>query len=256
MQRSVARPTSSASTSVRPRRAGRGGTGCGPSPSATPAQIECRVHALARRGPRRSWSIGLVIPASSSAPRWRPGCSATAIRRPPAVPSRRPTRRGPRADAARALPGRTNGEQHYDEGISSAIAVRPIHQPPLFRSATGCRMRLRFGDVRLRFGGGGVTASTRVTNTAAARDRLSPTPTCPSRSTGQPPRQLKGYEKVASAGPERRRLLPARPRRPVVLRRGRAPTGRRRRPLHAVGGQLVARPARERELRARHHGHR
>ena len=147
-----------------------------------------------------------------------------------------------------------NGEQRYDEGIFVGYRwYDQFRQQPLFPFGYGLSYAdFRFGDLRLRSDHGGVTASTRVTNTSRrAGSTVAQAYLSFPRSAGEPPRQLKGYEKVQLA-PGRSAVVSFRlgPRRPGLLRRGRAPAGRRRRALHAVGGQLVARPARERELRA------
>ena len=92
-----------------------------------------------------------------------------------------------------------NGEQHYDEGIFVGYRwYDQFHQRPLFPFGYGLSYAdFRFGDVRLRFDRGGVTASTRVTNTSRrAGSTVAQAYLSFPRSTGEPPRQLKGYEKV------------------------------------------------------------
>jgi beta-glucosidase len=92
-----------------------------------------------------------------------------------------------------------NGEQRYDEGIFVGYRwYDQFRQQPLFPFGYGLSYAdFRFGDVRVRTDQGGVVASTRVTNTShragstVAQAYVSFPP-----STGEPPRQLKGYEKV------------------------------------------------------------
>jgi beta-glucosidase len=92
-----------------------------------------------------------------------------------------------------------NGEQRYDEGIFVGYRwYDQFRQRPLFPFGYGLSYAaFRFGDLRLRAAGGGVVAWTRVTNTSrrpgstVAQAYLS----FP-RSAGEPPRQLRGYEKV------------------------------------------------------------
>ncbi len=95
-----------------------------------------------------------------------------------------------------------NGAQHYDEGLFVGYRwYDAFRQQPLFPFGYGLSYAdFRFGRVRLHFDRGGVTATTRVTNTsrrsgsAVAQAYLS----FP-RWTGEPPRQLRGYEKVELA---------------------------------------------------------
>jgi beta-glucosidase len=98
-----------------------------------------------------------------------------------------------------------NGEQRYDEGIFVGYRwYDRFGQEPLFPFGFGLSYAdFRFGDLRVRSDDRGVVASTRVTNTSrrvgstVAQAYLS----FP-RSAGEPPRQLKGYEKAA-LGPGR-----------------------------------------------------
>jgi len=95
-----------------------------------------------------------------------------------------------------------NGEQRYDEGI--LVGYRwydQMRQQPLFPFGYGLSYAdFRFGDVRLRFDRGGVTASTRVTNTSRrSGSTVAQAYLSFPRSAGEPPRQLKGYEKVQLA---------------------------------------------------------
>jgi beta-glucosidase len=95
-----------------------------------------------------------------------------------------------------------NGEQRYDEGIFVGYRwYDQLRQQPLFPFGYGLSYAdFRFGDVRLRFDRGGVTASTRVTNTSRrSGSTVAQAYLSFPRSAGEPPRQLKGYEKVQLA---------------------------------------------------------
>jgi beta-glucosidase len=98
-----------------------------------------------------------------------------------------------------------NGEQRYDEGIFVGYRwYDQFRQQPLFPFGYGLSYAdFRFGDVRLRLDRNGVTASTRVTNTSRrAGSTVAQAYLSFPRSAGEPPRQLKGYEKV-QLGPGR-----------------------------------------------------
>jgi beta-glucosidase len=92
-----------------------------------------------------------------------------------------------------------DGEQRYDEGIFVGYRwYDQFGQRPLFPFGYGLSYAdFRFGDVRVKADRDGVVAWTRVTNTSrragstVAQAYLSFPP-----SAGEPPRQLKGYEKV------------------------------------------------------------
>jgi beta-glucosidase len=95
-----------------------------------------------------------------------------------------------------------NGAQHYDEGIFVGYRwYDQFRQQPLFPFGYGLSYAdFRFGHVRLRFDHGGVTATTRVTNTSRrSGSTVAQAYLSFPRSTGEPPRQLKGYEKVELA---------------------------------------------------------
>jgi beta-glucosidase len=95
-----------------------------------------------------------------------------------------------------------NGEQRYDEGIFVGYRwYDQFRQQPLFPFGYGLSYAdFRFGDVRLRFDHGAVTASTRVTNTSRrSGSTVAQAYLSFPRSAGEPPRQLKGYEKVRLA---------------------------------------------------------
>jgi beta-glucosidase len=95
-----------------------------------------------------------------------------------------------------------NGEQRYDEGIFVGYRwYDQFRQQPLFPFGYGLSYAdFRFGDVRLRFDHGAVTASTRVTNTSRrSGSTVAQAYLSFPRSAGEPPRQLKGYEKVQLA---------------------------------------------------------
>ena len=164
------------------------------------------------------------------------------------------------ADAARALPGRQRRAALRRGHLRRLPLVRPVPPAaavplrlrPVLR-ATSASTTCACGPTTAR-----VTATTRVTNTSRrAGSTVAQAYLSFPRSAGEPPRQLKGYEKVQLAsGSQRGRHVPPRPRRPRLLRRGRAPAGRRRRPLHAVGGELVARPARSASFELGRHDHR
>jgi beta-glucosidase len=97
-----------------------------------------------------------------------------------------------------------NGEERYDEGL--LVGYRwydATGQRPLFPFGYGLSYaRFGFGDLRLKVDrpGRAVVASVRVTNTSSrpgstvAQAYLAAPP-----SSGEPPRQLKGYEKVRLA---------------------------------------------------------
>jgi beta-glucosidase len=93
-----------------------------------------------------------------------------------------------------------NGDVHYDEGI--LVGYRwydATGQRPLFGFGYGLSYAdFRFGDLRVKTGNdGSVVATTRVTN---ASHRMGSTVAQAylsfPRAAGEPPRQLKGYEKV------------------------------------------------------------
>jgi beta-glucosidase len=93
-----------------------------------------------------------------------------------------------------------NGEQRYDEGIFVGYRwYDRFRQQPLFPFGYGLSYAdFRFGDIRLRFDGGDVVASARVTNTSRrAGSTVAQAYLSFPRSAGEPPRQLEGYEKVA-----------------------------------------------------------
>jgi beta-glucosidase len=95
-----------------------------------------------------------------------------------------------------------NGEQRYDEGIFVGYRwYDQFRQQPLFPFGYGLSYAdFRFGDVRLRSDHGGVTASTRVTNTSRrSGSTVAQAYLSFPRAAGEPPRQLKGYEKVQLA---------------------------------------------------------
>ena len=95
-----------------------------------------------------------------------------------------------------------DGAQHYDEGIFVGYRwYDQFRQQPLFPFGYGLSYAdFRFGDVRLSFDHGGVTATTRVTNTSRrAGSTVAQAYLSFPRSAGEPPRQLKGYEKVQLA---------------------------------------------------------
>jgi beta-glucosidase len=95
-----------------------------------------------------------------------------------------------------------NGAQHYDEGIFVGYRwYDQVRQQPLFPFGYGLSYAdFRFGHVRLRFDHGGVTATTRVTNTSPrSGSTVAQAYLSFPRSAGEPPRQLKGYEKVQLA---------------------------------------------------------
>ena len=118
-----------------------------------------------------------------------------------------------------------NGEQRYDEGhLRRLPLVRPV--PPAAAVPVRLRAVLRATSASATCAccadHGGVTATTRVTNTSRrAGSTVAQAYLSFPRSAGEPPRQLKGYEKVQlGAGPQRGRHVPPRPRRPGLLRRG------------------------------------
>ena len=95
-----------------------------------------------------------------------------------------------------------NGEQRYDEGIFVGYRwYDQFRQQPLFPFGYGLSYAdFRFGDLRVRSDHGGVTATTRVTNTSRrAGSTVAQAYLSFPRSAGEPPRQLKGYEKVQLA---------------------------------------------------------
>ena len=95
-----------------------------------------------------------------------------------------------------------NGEQRYDEGIFVGYRwYDQFRQQPLFPFGYGLSYAdFRFGDLRVRSDHGGVTASTRVTNTSRrSGSTVAQAYLSFPRSAGEPPRQLKGYEKVQLA---------------------------------------------------------
>jgi beta-glucosidase len=94
-----------------------------------------------------------------------------------------------------------NGEQRYDEGIFVGYRwYDQFHQRPLFPFGYGLSYAdFRFGDLRLTSdrGDDGVVAWTHVTNTShRAGSTVAQAYLSFPRSAGEPPRQLKGYEKV------------------------------------------------------------
>ena len=130
-------------------------------------------------------------------------------RLPVTFPAERRAGAGPTTRPER-YPG-VNGEQRYDEGI--LVGYRwydQFRQRPLFPFGYGLSYAdFRFGDVRVRVDHGGVTASTRVTNTSRrAGSTVAQAYLSFPRSAGEPPRQLKGYEKV-QLGPGRARSSPS-----------------------------------------------
>ena len=127
-----------------------------------------------------------------------------------------------------------NGEQRYDEGIFVGYRwYDQFRQQPLFPFGYGLSYAdFRFRDLRVSVDHGVVTASARVTNTSRrAGSTVAQAYLSFPRSAGEPPRQLKGYEKV-QLEPGRSAVVTfrPRPRRPGLLRRGRhtgrsSPTG-------------------------------
>jgi beta-glucosidase len=92
-----------------------------------------------------------------------------------------------------------NGEQRYDEGIFVGYRwYDQFRQRPLFPFGYGLSYAdFRFGDLRVRPDHGGVMATTRVTNTSRrAGSTVAQAYLSFPRSAGEPPRQLKGYQKV------------------------------------------------------------
>ena len=92
-----------------------------------------------------------------------------------------------------------NGEQHYDEGIFVGYRwYDQFRQQPLFPFGYGLSYAdFRFGDLRLKVDRGDVVAWTRVTNTSRrAGSTVAQAYLSFPRSAGEPPRQLRGYEKV------------------------------------------------------------
>ncbi len=92
-----------------------------------------------------------------------------------------------------------NGEQRYDEGIFVGYRwYDQFRQQPLFPFGYGLSYAdFRFRDLRVWAGHGAVTATTRVTNTSRrAGSTVAQAYLSFPRSAGEPPRQLKGYEKV------------------------------------------------------------
>jgi beta-glucosidase len=92
-----------------------------------------------------------------------------------------------------------NGEQRYDEGIFVGYRwYDQFRQRPLFPFGYGLSYaNFRFGDLRVRPDHGGVVATTRVTNTSRrAGSTVAQAYLSFPRLAGEPPRQLKGYEKV------------------------------------------------------------
>jgi beta-glucosidase len=95
-----------------------------------------------------------------------------------------------------------DGAQHYDEGIFVGYRwYDQFRQQPLFPFGYGLSYAdFRFGHVRLSFDHGGLTATTRVTNTSRrSGSTVAQAYLSFPRSAGEPPRQLKGYEKVELA---------------------------------------------------------
>jgi beta-glucosidase len=93
-----------------------------------------------------------------------------------------------------------DGEQRYDEGIFVGYRwYDRFGQRPLFPFGYGLSYaQFRFGDLRLRIDGDGVVASARVTNTSRrAGSTVAQAYLSFPLSAGEPPRQLKGYDKVA-----------------------------------------------------------
>jgi beta-glucosidase len=92
-----------------------------------------------------------------------------------------------------------NGEERYDEGIFVGYRwYDQFRQQPLFPFGYGLSYAdFRFGDLRVRSDHGGVVATTRVTNTSRrAGSTVAQAYLSFPRSAGEPPRQLKGYQKV------------------------------------------------------------
>jgi beta-glucosidase len=92
-----------------------------------------------------------------------------------------------------------NGDERYDEGL--LVGYRwydATGQHPLFPFGYGLSYaRFRFGDLRVKVDRDAVIASARVTNTSdRAGSTVAEAYLAAPRSTGEPPRQLKGYEKV------------------------------------------------------------
>ena len=149
-----------------------------------------------------------------------------------------------------------NSTERYDEGIFVGYRwYDRFGQRPLFPFGYGLSYaRFRFDDLRV--------SSDRRGDVLAVGPRDEHER--PGRLDGRAGlRRLPGLGRRAAAaaqglreGPARAaaepaRLLPPRPRRAVVLRRAARRAGRGRRALHALGGQLVARPGGAREVRDR-----
>jgi beta-glucosidase len=146
-----------------------------------------------------------------------------------------------------------NGDVRYDEGL--LVGYRwydATGQRPLFPFGFGLSYAdFRFGDLHVENDGQTIVASTRVTNTShRAGSTVAQAYVSYPRGAGEPPRQLKGYEKV-HLGAGRRAVVSFRlePADLAGVRRARGHRGGPRRALHAVRRELLARPARARELR-------
>ena len=93
-----------------------------------------------------------------------------------------------------------NGEERYDEGIFVGYRwYDQFHQQPLFPFGYGLSYAdFRFGDLRVKADRGGAwSRRTRVTNTSRrAGSTVAQAYLAFPKSAGEPPRQLRGYEKV------------------------------------------------------------
>ena len=159
-----------------------------------------RPGADAVAAPRRGRAAGLV-PGPAVRRRARRGAVRRQRPRRPAaghLPGERRSRarrrrRGPSATrASTASSATTRASSSATAGTTSSASGR------CSRSATACPTRdFRFGDLRVSADHGGVMASTRVTNTSRrAGSTVAQAYLSFPRSAGEPPRQLKGYEKV------------------------------------------------------------
>ena len=149
-----------------------------------------------------------------------------------------------------------NGTERYDEDIFVGYRFYDrFGQRPLFPFGYGLSYaRFRFDGLRVFTGRhDDVLASVRVTNTSGrAGSTVAQAYVGFPASTGEPPQQLKGYEKVRLAAGGKPAGAPApRARRAVVLRHGARQAGRGPRSLHALGRQLLARPGGARQVRDR-----